>query len=288
MSRQGAHDCWTAIIGGTCRRISGHSPRHRRHDLRPAPHRLRLGAVVPVNWRAPIQRSTPPRLTTGKLDSSSVFLGHSQMAGPICPRSPACRAHVAEINTFEHVSPPFCAAPVCRRGASGAPGASLFRRQGPPEHMPKTIKRGADGAVARVATFRPKIRVFGRVVGCAWQARSRRRLAGGICGVSVGEQELTVQFPSIAPLGSRRAGGLGLAKAWLILIRLSPITPSPTQRFMPSSPLYRLRLRPCRRLITLMRPSHPVRHFWPLRNQRFFCSGFGPGSYWSDWGSRRV
>jgi IS5 family transposase len=20
-----------------------------------------------------------------------------------------------------------------------------------------------------------------------------------------------------------------------------------------------------------MRPSHPVRHFWPLRNQRFFC-----------------
>src|SRR5437868_6980018 len=23
---------------------------------------------------------------------------------------------------------------------------------------------------------------------------------------------------------------------------------------------------------TLMRPSHPVRHFWPLRNQRFFCS----------------
>jgi hypothetical protein len=23
---------------------------------------------------------------------------------------------------------------------------------------------------------------------------------------------------------------------------------------------------------TLMRPSHPVRHFWPLRNQRFLCS----------------
>lgn len=21
-----------------------------------------------------------------------------------------------------------------------------------------------------------------------------------------------------------------------------------------------------------MRPSHPVRHRWPLRNQRFFCS----------------
>ena len=30
--------------------------------------------------------------------------------------------------------------------------------------------------------------------------------------------------------------------------------------------------RPCRRLDTLMRPSHPVRHFWPRRNQRFFCS----------------
>jgi hypothetical protein len=25
---------------------------------------------------------------------------------------------------------------------------------------------------------------------------------------------------------------------------------------------------------TLMRPSLPVRHFWPLRNQRFFCSRF--------------
>src|SRR5215470_12723625 len=31
-------------------------------------------------------------------------------------------------------------------------------------------------------------------------------------------------------------------------------------------------MRPCRRLATLMRPSQPVRHFWPLRNQRFFCS----------------
>jgi hypothetical protein len=46
------------------------------------------------------------------------------------------------------------------------------------------------------------------------------------------------------------------------------MTPSPTQRFIPSSLLYRLRMRPCRRLMTLMRPSHPVRHFWPLRNQR--------------------
>jgi hypothetical protein len=58
----------------------------------------------------------------------------------------------------------------------------------------------------------------------------------------------------------------------LMLTRLSAITPRPTQRFIPASPLYRLRLSPCRRLTTLMRPSHPVRHFWPLRNQRFFCS----------------
>src|ERR1700685_316614 len=63
-----------------------------------------------------------------------------------------------------------------------------------------------------------------------------------------------------------------LAIARPMLMRLSEITPSPTQRFIPFSPLYRQRLRPCRRLATLMRPSHPVRHFWPLRNQRFFCS----------------
>src|SRR5213075_2662279 len=63
-----------------------------------------------------------------------------------------------------------------------------------------------------------------------------------------------------------------LAIARPMLMRLSDITPSPTQRFIPFSPLYRLRLRPCRRLATLMRPSHPVRHFWPLRNQRFLCS----------------
>ena len=30
-------------------------------------------------------------------------------------------------------------------------------------------------------------------------------------------------------------------------------------------------------LDTLMRPSHPVRHFWPLRNQRFFCSRLRSG-----------
>ena len=41
--------------------------------------------------------------------------------------------------------------------------------------------------------------------------------------------------------------------------------------------LSRLRLSPCRRLTTLMRPSQPVGHFWPLRNQRFFCSGLRSG-----------
>jgi hypothetical protein len=76
--------------------------------------------------------------------------------------------------------------------------------------------------------------------------------------------------------------GLGLlagclAMMRLMLTRLSAITPRPTQRFIPGSPLYRLRLSPCRRLTTLMRPSEPVRHFWPLRNQRFFCSRLRSG-----------
>src|SRR5437870_5590976 len=62
-----------------------------------------------------------------------------------------------------------------------------------------------------------------------------------------------------------------------MLMMLSAITPSPTQRRMPMSPRYRQRLRPCRLLVTLMRPSHPVRHFWPLRNQRFFCSRLRSG-----------
>src|SRR5690349_20233536 len=48
--------------------------------------------------------------------------------------------------------------------------------------------------------------------------------------------------------------------------------PRPTQRCIPEKPLWRHRFSPCRRLTTLMRPSHPVRHFWPFRNQRFFCS----------------
>src|SRR5437762_8101941 len=46
--------------------------------------------------------------------------------------------------------------------------------------------------------------------------------------------------------------------------------PSPTHRSIPSSPRYRLRFSPCHRLSTLIRPSQPVLHFCPLRNQRFF------------------
>src|SRR5258708_35922079 len=64
-----------------------------------------------------------------------------------------------------------------------------------------------------------------------------------------------------------------------MLMRLSAITPNPTQRFIPASPLYRQRLSPCRRLVTLIRPSHPVRHFWPLRNQRFLCSRLRSGLF---------
>ena len=60
-------------------------------------------------------------------------------------------------------------------------------------------------------------------------------------------------------------------------VSIAPITPSPTQRRMPLSPLYRQRSSPWRRLTTLMRPSDPVRHFWPLRNQRFFCSRLRSG-----------
>ena len=51
-----------------------------------------------------------------------------------------------------------------------------------------------------------------------------------------------------------------------MLTTLSAMTPRPTQRSIPVEPLYRQRSRPCRRLTTLMRPSHPVRHFWPLRS----------------------
>jgi hypothetical protein len=44
---------------------------------------------------------------------------------------------------------------------------------------------------------------------------------------------------------------------WPKLIRLSAITPRPTQRFIPSSPRYRRRLRPWRRLATLMPVAEP-------------------------------
>ena len=44
-----------------------------------------------------------------------------------------------------------------------------------------------------------------------------------------------------------------------MFIRLSAITPKPTQRCMPSTPWQRQRRRPWRRLSTLMGPSHPTR-----------------------------
>src|SRR5712691_7357208 len=77
--------------------------------------------------------------------------------------------------------------------------------------------------------------------------------------------------------GGNYGGEFFFSIARPMLMRLSAITPRPTQRFIPASPLYRQRLSPCRRLTTLMRPSHPVRHFWPLRNQRFFCSRLRSG-----------
>jgi hypothetical protein len=75
----------------------------------------------------------------------------------------------------------------------------------------------------------------------------------------------------------KRDGAACFSIAWPMLMRLSAITPSPTQRCIPASPLYLQRSSPCRRLTTLMRPSHPVRHFCPLRNQRFFCSRLRSG-----------
>src|SRR5262245_29018961 len=44
-----------------------------------------------------------------------------------------------------------------------------------------------------------------------------------------------------------------------MLTRLSAMTPSPTQRCLPASPLSRQRFSACRCLTTLMRSSHPVR-----------------------------
>ncbi len=57
-------------------------------------------------------------------------------------------------------------------------------------------------------------------------------------------------------------------KKFAVLIRLSAMTPSPTQRAVPSASRYRHRRRPCRRLSTLMRPSQPTRQRCPRRNQR--------------------
>jgi len=62
-----------------------------------------------------------------------------------------------------------------------------------------------------------------------------------------------------------------LAKWEPMWMTLSAMTPSPTHRFTPSSPLYRDRFNPCRPFRTLMRPSHPVRHFCSFLNQRCFC-----------------
>jgi hypothetical protein len=59
--------------------------------------------------------------------------------------------------------------------------------------------------------------------------------------------------------------------AWPILMTLSAMMPSPTQRFIPASPFIAAAAEPMSPL-ALMRPSHPVRHFLPLRNHRFFCS----------------
>jgi len=53
-----------------------------------------------------------------------------------------------------------------------------------------------------------------------------------------------------------------------IWITLSAITLSPTQRCMPWNPRYKQRRIPCLRFRALMRPSHPVRHRCPRRNQR--------------------
>src|SRR5271157_668467 len=55
-------------------------------------------------------------------------------------------------------------------------------------------------------------------------------------------------------------------------MRLSAMIPCPTHLLIPSAPWERQRANPYRRLTTLIRPSHPVRHFWPRLNQRCFSS----------------
>jgi hypothetical protein len=95
-----------------------------------------------------------------------------------------------------------------------------------------------ESAIGEIATFRRKNRFFG--VGSAVEDARDRPVSVGFCG----------------------AAGLGRFRvsAWPVLTRFSAMSPDAD----------RLRLRRCRDLITLMRPSHLVRHFWPLPNQRFF------------------
>ena len=113
-----------------------------------------------------------------------------------------------------------------------------------------------------LATSRRKIDVFGPLVNGTQQCKTRRDERRGLKQLMAGCEV----YGAARRLITRP-----------MLTRLSEITPSPTQRCIPISVLYRQRLSPCRRLTTLMRPSHPVRHFWPLRNQRFFCSRLRSG-----------
>src|SRR5450631_1878847 len=107
------------------------------------------------------------------------------------------------------------------------------------------IELPCDCAELGLATFRRKIGALGRVVKGAQQRKTRReRPAGG--------------FTEPDGEGGRiyRVARFSIARP--MLMRLSAMTPRPTQRFIPASPLYRQRLSPCRRFATLMRPSHPV------------------------------
>ncbi len=139
-----------------------------------------------------------------------------------------------------------------REGAKFAPSRTTvlaFGKDSETKNLAQGISSIALGiSLAALATFRRKICVF---VEIAALANCKAKPAG-------------------------MAGGLG-GRIGAIRRRLSPTTPQPTQRRMPLSPLYRQQSRPWRRLTTLMRPSDPVRHFCPLRNQRFFCSRLHSG-----------
>src|SRR6266566_8293729 len=129
---------------------------------------------------------------------------------------------------------------------------SVFAR--PPD---QSDWKGLSLSSPTLATSRRKIDVFRLLVNGVGQSKTRRKERRGLKQAAMD------------------VGGYGAARLLIarpMLRRLSEITPSPTQRCIPWSPLYRQRSRPFRRLTTLIRPSHPVRHFWPLRNQRFFCS----------------